>query len=84
MNDWPQWAKLVAGLGFPIVVAVALGGFVVHKLPLLDQTASAMEAHVWESHVQTALLRQICRNSAKSEMQAQYCEYGLPQWGAGR
>lgn len=77
MDDWPRWAKLVAGLGFPIAVAVWL---MVYVTPRIDRTAAAMDQHTLESQVQTVLLRAICRNTAKSELQGQFCDYGLPEW----
>lgn len=73
MTDWPAWAKLVAGLGFPVAVAIWL---MVYVSPLIDRTASGMTQHVLDAQIQTALLRQICRNGAKSELQMQFCDYG--------
>jgi mannose/fructose/N-acetylgalactosamine-specific phosphotransferase system component IIC len=77
MNDWPGWAKLVAGLGFPIAVAVWL---MVYVTPLMDRTAAAMTQHTIDAQIQTALLRQICRNGSKTELQTQFCDIGLPSW----
>ena len=77
MNDWPGWAKLIAGLGFPMAVAIWL---MVSVSPQISRTAAAMDRHLGESHVQTVLLRAICRNTAKSELAAQFCDYGLPEW----
>ena len=77
MTDWPGWAKLVAGLGFPIAVAIWL---MVYVSPLIDRTAAGMTQHTIDSTVQTVLLRAICRNTAKTELQGQFCDYGLPQW----
>ena len=73
MSDWPVWAKLSAGLGFPILVAVWLGMWI---SPKIDRTAAAMDQHVSEAQVQTVLLRAICRNTAKTELQATFCEFG--------
>lgn len=77
MNDWPPWAKLVAGLGFPIAVAIWL---MVTMTPKVDRTAAAMDRHANETETAVILLRAICRNTAKTELQGQFCEYGLPQW----
>ena len=77
MTDWPGWAKLVAGLGFPIGVALWL---MVYVTPLIDRTASAVAQHTMDTQVQTILLRAICRNTAKTELQGQFCDYGLPTW----
>ena len=77
-NDWPGWAKLVAGLGFPIAVAT---WFMVFTSPRIDRTAQALERHMVEAEIQTALLRAICRNTARTEMQGQFCDLGVPKWG---
>lgn len=77
MTGWPMWAKVSAGLGFPIAVAIWL---MVYVTPVMDRTALAMTAHTLDAQIQTALLRQICRNGAKSELQMQFCNYGLPEW----
>jgi hypothetical protein len=77
MTDWPLWAKLTAGLGFPIAVAIWL---MIYVSPLVDRTATASAKHADDTQVMIVLLRQICRNGAKSELGAQFCDYGLPQW----
>lgn len=77
MTELRAWIKDV---GFPIAAALALGWFVLFKLPILERGAAAMDTHTVETQIQTALQRQICRNGAKSELQMQFCNYGLPEW----
>ena len=71
MDSWPAWARLVAGLGFPIAVAVWL---MVVISPQVDRTAVAVQQHLNETRQILPLLRQICRNGAKTEWQAQLCD----------
>lgn len=74
------WAA-IKEVGFPIVAAVALGWFVLFKIPVLEKGAEAMSTHTVETQTQTVLMRAICRNTAKTELQAGFCDYGLPRWG---
>jgi hypothetical protein len=80
-DGWPLWARLLAGLGAPLAAAIWLA---VYITPVVDRTASAMTQHTLDTQRDTqitiALLRQICRNGAKTELQVQFCDYGLPQW----
>lgn len=83
-DAWPPWAKLIAGLGFPVFVALYFMMYHADQGSKLEAAQARHNAeaasHVYETHVQTLLLRQICRNSAKSDAQSQFCEYGLPEW----
>ena len=72
-NGLPTWVKVVAQVGFPIAVAIWL---LIRADGLIARTAEGMVSHVYEAEVQTVLLRAICRNTAKSEIQASFCEFG--------
>jgi hypothetical protein len=74
MNDLRGWIKDV---GFPIAVSVWL---IFYITPMVVKTAEGMTRHLSDSEVTIVLLRAICRNGAKSELQAQFCDYGLPKW----
>lgn len=74
MTDLRGWIKDV---GFPIAIALWL---IFYVTPLIVRTAEAMTAHTADSQVSIILLRAICRNTAKTELQGQFCDYGLPTW----
>lgn len=73
----PTWVKVVAQVGFPIAVAIWL---MVVVSPKIIATAEALQTHAHDAQINTALLRAICRNTAKTELASQFCEYGLPSW----
>jgi putative exporter of polyketide antibiotics len=81
VNELPTWVKFIAQVGFPIAVALWLMVFIT---PKIVASAEAVQAHVHDAQIQTALLRAICRNTAKTELAGQFCEYGQPSWGQGR
>ena len=67
----PTWVKVIAQVGFPIVVAVWL---LIVTNDRLARTSEAMQTHLEQTQVQTALLRAICRHGAKTDAQADLCD----------
>lgn len=75
-NGLPNWIKIAAQVGFPMVVAA---WFIWVANDRIANTANAMQAHIAQAELQTALLRAICRNGAKDIGTAQFCDrIGLP------
>lgn len=69
----PMWVKAVAQVGFPIALAIWL---IAYASPKIQATEMQLTQHRAESEQQTTLLRAICRNTAKSELQASFCDFG--------
>ena len=81
----PSWVRIITVLGFPVFIAVVLLaaglGMVdspLTKIPHLEEKLTALRlelrVHSIETRETTRLLRQICRNIAKSETMATQCE----------
>lgn len=81
INGLPQWARLIMWLGFPTIIAMVLLGVLlgVVSTPLqkIDAVHKQLEQHVTDSktlgETQTKLIRQICRNTSKSELGTETC-----------
>jgi hypothetical protein len=73
MNGFPTWVKVVAQVGFPIALAIWL---VTYASPKIAATEQQVAQHRAETEQQTILLRAICRNTAKTELQASFCDFG--------
>lgn len=73
MTEVRAWIKDV---GFPIAIAVWL---ILYVTPLIVRTAEGMTQHLADAAVHISLLRAICRNTAKTELQGNFCEYGRPE-----
>ena len=75
MNHWPVWAKLIAGLGFPIAVALffllMFAGYIPSPLAAIE---GELRSHVKSSARMLSIQRQICRNTARSEYQQTRCD----------
>lgn len=72
-GTFPTWIKAVAQVGFPIALAIWL---IAYASPKIQATEAGLAQHRAESEQQTILLRAICRNTAKTEMQASFCDFG--------
>lgn len=78
----PLWARLILTLGLPtFLVLVSVGVFLGHissPLTMLQPTYDLLVVHearrADQEKEQTRLLKQICRNVAKSEVMAEKCE----------
>ena len=85
-NSLPLWARMIAIIGFPVVVASVLLGMVIGVVPstlgelktIEIHHAKAVEVHIETTNTylktQTRLLRILCRNTAKTEVQANRCD----------
>jgi hypothetical protein len=85
MNGMPSLTpqtilSTIERVGVSLALATFLLWLLLMRLPVLDRLSEAMDKHVAEEHVRTVILRAICRNTAKTELQGQFCDYGLPEW----
>lgn len=82
IDNLPQWARVTLLVGLPTVlvfIAIGLGTGAINSplnaLPAIREGLIAHEARsATNDYEQTRLLRQICRNIAKSEVSAAACE----------
>jgi len=51
----------------------------VYITPLVVRTEAMLADHIVDARIRIVLLRAICRNTAKTEFQAQFCETGVPR-----
>ncbi len=72
-NGFPTWVKVVAQVGFPIAVVIWLAAYIT---PMVTRTAEAMQQHLSDQETAIVLLRAICRNTAKTELAASFCDFG--------
>lgn len=74
-DGMPQWAKIITQVGFPIVLSVWL---LWRADGIITRTEAAIIQHQREASLtmtsQVALLRAICRSSAKSDRQIEFCD----------
>ena len=85
MDNLPTWARIVAMVGLPsaivlglIIVIIMLAPSLVDTLNIVPAMRDELRSHSRQSTDETRevtrLLRQICRNVAKSEISSTGCE----------
>ena len=75
MNGLPLWIKAVVAVGIVPAIAFFLLGVMTGLIPSpITETAAMMRKHQEDGETQTRLLRQICRQGARSESGLIECE----------
>ncbi len=75
MNGFLIWMKVATTVGVPAAIAFFLLAMLAGIIPSpISETAAMMHQHKENGEIQTRLLRQICRQGAKSDSALIECE----------